>query len=122
MSESSTSAVKAQAQAFPDGTTDYKPLRAANKYDASKVHIADTPMTWSNWYKHINWLNTTFIVFIPIIGFISAYWVPLHLYTAIFAVVYYFNTGLGITAGKFRALQPSPWRTRHPGDMLTRRL
>lgn len=91
----SSSAVKAQAKVHPDGTTDYKPLRSGNK-----IHIADTPMTWSNWHKHVHWLNTTLIVFVPIIGFISAYWVPLHLYTAIFSVVYYFNTGLGITAGE----------------------
>lgn len=98
MSGASRLTDQAQAQAFPDGTTEYKPLRSS-KYDLNKVHIADTPMTWANWHKHINWLNTTLIVFIPIIGFISAYWVPLRLYTAIFAVVYYFNTGLGITAG-----------------------
>lgn len=103
MSESSTSASKAQAAAFPDGTTDYKPLRSNGKWDATKVHIADTPVTWSNIHKHINWLNTTFIIFIPMIGFISAYWVPLRFYTAIFAVIYYFNTGLGITAGKSSA-------------------
>ncbi len=97
---SSAPAEKKAAAAFPDGTTDYKPLRAGAGHDASKVHIADTPMTWSNWHKHVNWLNTTLIIIIPMIGFISAYWVPLQFYTAIFAVVYYFNTGLGITAGK----------------------
>lgn len=97
---SSSSAV--QAKAFPDGTTDYVPLRG-KKADVNKVHISDTPMTWSNWHKHVNWLNTTFIIFVPLAGFISAYWVPLHLYTAIFSVIYYFNTGLGITAGKFGA-------------------
>lgn len=88
-----------EAKAFPDGTTDYVPLRSRKTDNTAKVHIADTPMTWSNWHKHVNWLNTTFIIFVPLVGFISAYWVPLHLYTAIFAVVYYFNTGLGITAG-----------------------
>lgn len=94
------------AKPIIDGTTDYKPLRATTKFDPTKVHIADTPLTWSNWHKHVNWLNTTFIVIIPMIGFISSYWVPLHLYTAIFAVVFYFNTGLGITAGKFPSLLP----------------
>jgi stearoyl-CoA desaturase (delta-9 desaturase) len=88
-----------QAKSFPDGTTDYEPIRGGSKHDGKKVHIADQPMTANNWYKHIDWLSTTFIVFIPIMGFVSAYWVPLHLYTAIFSVVWYFNTGLGITAG-----------------------
>ena len=117
MSDPSASAAKAQAAAFPDGTTDYVPLRSGSKYDPKKVHIADTPITWGNWYKHVNWLNTTFIVFIPLMGFVSAYWVPLKLATAIFSVIYYFNTGLGITAGKFST------RDRHlmdsEADVLT---
>ncbi|KAF7561714.1 hypothetical protein G7046_g2417 [Stylonectria norvegica] len=99
---SPTAAGKAkEAEAFPDGTVDYKPLRKAAP-TTSKVHIADQPMTWANWHQHVNWLNTILIVIIPIIGFISAYWVPLKLYTAIWAVIYYFNTGLGITAGYHR--------------------
>lgn len=107
MSESSAAASKAQASAFPDGTTDYVPLRAGGKYDLKKVHISETPITWGNWYKHVNWLNTTFIVFIPLLGFVSAYWVPLKLATAIFSVIYYFNTGLGITAGKLTLISLS---------------
>jgi stearoyl-CoA desaturase (delta-9 desaturase) len=95
----------AVAKPVIDGTTDYKPLRASKQYDPAKVHIADTPLTWSNWHKHVNWLNTTFIVIIPMIGFVSSYWVPLRLPTALFAVVYYFNTGLGITAGKHSSIQ-----------------
>lgn len=33
---------------------------------------------------------------------ISTYWVPLQFKTAVWSVVYYFNTGLGITAGYHR--------------------
>jgi stearoyl-CoA desaturase (Delta-9 desaturase) len=82
-----------------DGTKDYKPLRGKG-YDLKKPHITETPITWGNWYKHVNWLNVTFIIGVPLAGCVAAYWTPLHLYTAIFAVIYYFNTGLGITAGK----------------------
>lgn len=85
---------------FSDGTTDYEPLRSNTSNDLKKLHIADTTMTWSNIHLHINWLNTTLIIIIPIIGLISAYWVPLRLYTAIWVVIFYFNTSLGITAGK----------------------
>jgi stearoyl-CoA desaturase (delta-9 desaturase) len=53
----------------------------------------------SNWYQHIQWLNVYFIIGIPLIGLVGAYFVPLQTYTAIFAAIYYFNTGLGITAG-----------------------
>lgn len=111
---SSSVSAATQASAFPDGTTDYKPLRVGKGSDASKVHISETPMTWGNFHKHVNWLNTTFIVVIPALGFISTYWVPLQLYTAIFAVVYYFNTGLGITAGKLLATKKAFLkRSRH---------
>ncbi len=34
-------------------------------------------MTLKNWYQHINWLNTTLIIFVPLIGLVSAYWVQL---------------------------------------------
>jgi stearoyl-CoA desaturase (delta-9 desaturase) len=64
------------------------------------IDISDMPLTWSNWHQHVNWLNTTLIVFIPLIGLVSSYWVSLNLKTLIFAVVYYFYTGLGITAGE----------------------
>lgn len=50
--------------------------------------------------SHMNWFNITFTLIVPLFGFISAYWVPLVTKTVLFAIVYYFNTGLGITAGK----------------------
>jgi stearoyl-CoA desaturase (delta-9 desaturase) len=96
----SSSLASKEAPAFPDGTTDCEPLRSNTKYNPQTVHIADTPMTWSNVHLHVNWLNTTLIIIIPILGFISAYWVPIRLYTAIWAILFYFNTGLGITAGE----------------------
>jgi stearoyl-CoA desaturase (Delta-9 desaturase) len=101
MSSSTGSTPKlAQTQGFSDGTTDYKPLRSGQFHDSKKVHISDQPLTWANWYQHINWLNTTFIIFVPLVGFVSAYWIRLHPYTALFSVLYYFNTGIGITGGK----------------------
>jgi stearoyl-CoA desaturase (delta-9 desaturase) len=72
------------------------------KYDPSKVHITETRMEWSNWWKHINWLSTTFIIGLPLAGLIAAAYTPLRLPTAIFAIAYYFATGLGITAGYHR--------------------
>ena len=67
--------------------------------EKKKVHIADTAITASNWHKHVNWLNVTFIVLFPLSGVIMAFWVPLQLKTALWAVLYYFCTGFGITAG-----------------------
>ena len=99
-----SSSTPAQAEAVPDGTTDFKPLRSKG-YDMRKPHIADTPITAKNWYKHVNWLNVTLILFVPITGLIASYWVPLQLKTALFAIFYYYHTGLGITAGMIEGFQ-----------------
>jgi len=69
------------------------------KLDSKKPHITDERITKANWFKHVNWLNVTLIIGVPIYGMITAYYTPLHLKTAIFAFAYYFMTGLGITAG-----------------------
>ncbi|KAL8384456.1 hypothetical protein RB599_006678 [Gaeumannomyces hyphopodioides] len=113
-SSSSSAAHSAEATAFPDGTTEYKPLRVNKAFDAKKPHISDEPMTMKNWHKHVNWLNTTFILFVPLCGLISTYWVPLQFKTAIWALVYYFNTGLGITAGYHRLWAHSCYKASLP--------
>lgn len=112
MASSSSSAVP-KAEAFPDGTTDHIPLRKKN-YDIRKPHITEQPITWSNWYQHVNWLNTTFIIVIPLAGLISSYWVPLQTKTAIFTVAYYFFAGLGITAGYHRLWAHSSYKATLP--------
>lgn len=78
----------------------------SRSYDPKKPHITDSPITKSNWYKHVNWLNVTLIVGIPLYGCVQAFWVPLQWRTASFAVLYYFMTGLGITAGKLGTSNP----------------
>lgn len=65
-----------------------EPNRSRN-YDAKKTHITDLPITKANWYKHVNWLNITLIVGIPIYGLIQAAWTPLYWQTAVWAVLYY---------------------------------
>lgn len=102
-----------EAEAFPDGTTDYVPTRSS-KYNLKKPHISDQPMNLKNWYKHINWLNTYFIVIVPLMGLASTYWVPLTNKTAIWAIFYYFNTGLGITAGYHRLWAHRCYKARLP--------
>jgi stearoyl-CoA desaturase (Delta-9 desaturase) len=73
----------------------------SKKHDPKKPHIAEEPITTANWYNHVNWLNIALIVFVPIYGMIQAYWTPLQWKTAVWAIMYYFMTGLGITAGAF---------------------
>ncbi|PYH43094.1 acyl-CoA desaturase [Aspergillus saccharolyticus JOP 1030-1] len=81
---------------------------------SKKVHIADTPITLRNWHQHIDWLNVILIIGIPLYGIIQAFWVPLQLKTAIWAISYYFFTGLGITAGYHRLWSHSSYSATLP--------
>ncbi|MCJ1225766.1 stearoyl-CoA 9-desaturase [Toensbergia leucococca] len=74
----------------------------SKSYNPKKPHITESPITKSNWYKHVNWLNVYLIVGIPFYGMIQAFWTPLRWQTLAFSVAYYFMTGLGITAGYHR--------------------
>ena len=62
-------------------------------------HISEQPVTLKNWYKHIDWVNVTFVAIIPFFGLIAAFSTPLLWRTATWTLFYYFLTGLGITAG-----------------------
>jgi len=108
-----SSSTPVQAEAFPDGTTDFVPLRG-KKYDLKKPHIADQPITLQDWHKHVNWLNVTLIIVVPLIGLVSSYWVPLQLKTAIFSVAYYYYAGLGITAGYHRLWAHTSYKATTP--------
>ena len=79
----------------------------SKSYNPKKPHITESPITKSNWYKHVNWLNVYLIVGIPFYGMIQAFWTPLRWQTLAFSVAYYFMTGLGITAGELGISSPS---------------
>jgi stearoyl-CoA desaturase (delta-9 desaturase) len=91
-----------------------KPATKQVPQQKDTVHIADQPITWDNWSQHVNWLNTVLIIFVPIIGLIYSRYTPLYTKTAIWAVVYYFCTGLGITAGYHRCWSHSSYTARLP--------
>ena|SRR5581483_8720304 len=67
-----------------------------------KWNIRDDPVTWSNWYKHINWLHAPLLTSVPAIAVYGLFTTPITMNTVIWAVIYYFITGLGITAGKYQ--------------------
>ncbi|EGO59931.1 acyl-CoA desaturase 1 [Neurospora tetrasperma FGSC 2508] len=115
MASTSATDIPAEVQAVnvPDGTTDFIPLRG-KKYDLKKPHITELPITWGNWYKHVNWLNTTFIIFVPLAGLISAYWVPAQTKTILFSIAYYYFAGLGITAGYHRLWAHTSYKATLP--------
>ncbi|GKT60193.1 acyl-CoA desaturase [Colletotrichum tofieldiae] len=93
-----------------DGTTDYVPTRSRNNANFGKPHINTQPINWGNWHRHINWLNALLVLIIPVGGLIYSYWIPLRWQTAVFTVIYYFMSGLGITAGYHRLWSHSSYR------------
>ena len=62
-------------------------------------HISETPVTLTNWFKHVDWESTFWVVELPILGLVAAAFTPLHANTALWAVIYHVTTGVGITAG-----------------------
>ncbi|PLN84687.1 acyl-CoA desaturase [Aspergillus taichungensis] len=88
--------------------------RRSKPFNPKTPHITETPMTWRNWYQYVDWLSVFFILIVPLMGFIAASFHPLQRATAIFAIVYYFNTGLGITAGYHRLWAHCSYRASTP--------
>jgi len=69
---------------------------------AKRPHISEQPFTLTNWYQHINWINTLLIAIYPAMGLLATPFVQLQWKTFAWSFVYYFCTGLGITAGYHR--------------------
>ena len=67
-----------------------------------ELHISEQPLTLHNWHRHVNWVNTTLIVTVPFLGFVAAFDIQIQVPTAIWAIMFYFWTGLGIAAGYHR--------------------
>ena len=57
------------------------------------------PVTWSNLLQELNYISLLVLTVTPTIAIVGALNVQLKTSNAIFAVLYYFFTGLGITAG-----------------------
>ncbi|KZT10376.1 delta 9-fatty acid desaturase protein [Laetiporus sulphureus 93-53] len=60
------------------------------------------PVTWSSLYKELNYLSLYVLTITPAIAIWGAFHVKLRWETALWSVIYYFITGLGITAGYHR--------------------
>lgn len=54
------------------------------------------PITWSNLAGEVQWISFIAIFIFPIVGFIGAYHTELRWQTAVWSVMYYFLTGLGM--------------------------
>jgi stearoyl-CoA desaturase (delta-9 desaturase) len=60
------------------------------------------PVTWSNWYKQVNWPQATLLCLEPFIALYGLFTTSFVWQTALFTFLWYFLTGLGITAGYHR--------------------
>jgi stearoyl-CoA desaturase (delta-9 desaturase) len=60
------------------------------------------PVTWQNFYTELNWLNVFILTVLPLIGLYGALTTRLRWETLVFSILYYYLTGLGITAGYHR--------------------
>jgi stearoyl-CoA desaturase (delta-9 desaturase) len=60
------------------------------------------PITWRTFHKEINVVSTIALTLVPALALYGALTTPLLRQTLIWAVVYYYFTGLGITAGYHR--------------------
>ncbi|KIJ23042.1 hypothetical protein M422DRAFT_276460 [Sphaerobolus stellatus SS14] len=60
------------------------------------------PVTWQNFWTELNWLNVTILSITPILTIWGLFTVSVQYKTFFFAILYYFFTGLGITAGYHR--------------------
>ncbi|KAJ7759652.1 delta 9-fatty acid desaturase protein [Mycena metata] len=60
------------------------------------------PISWRNLRSELDWVNVVMVPLVPLISLLGAYRTKLRWETALFAVVYYFYTGVGITAGYHR--------------------
>lgn len=88
--------------------------KAQKTQRANRPHITDQPITKHNWYKHVHWLNSFLIVVVPLWGMYTAMSTPLHTKTLIWAISYYFCTGIGITAGYHRLWAHSSYSATTP--------
>ena len=53
------------------------------------------PITWSNWWKELNWLSFSILTLTPTFGIIGAMFTKLRWETLLFSIFYYYVTGLG---------------------------
>jgi stearoyl-CoA desaturase (delta-9 desaturase) len=60
------------------------------------------PITWSNWYKEVNWPQATLLCLEPFLALYGLFTTEFMWQTIVFTLIWYFLTGFGITAGYHR--------------------
>ncbi|KAG0736497.1 hypothetical protein G6F57_002399 [Rhizopus arrhizus] len=78
--------------------------------------LFDKPVTSKNWHQFVNWPQSILLLSTPLIALYGMFTTELTRKTLIWAIVYYFITGLGITAGYHRMWAHRAYR----GSLLLR--
>ncbi|KAH8836098.1 delta 9-fatty acid desaturase protein [Flagelloscypha sp. PMI_526] len=79
------------------------------------------PIQLKTLYREINWISTPVVLLPPILGLLSSYWGDIHsppIQNRVFAILYYFFTGLGITAGYHRLWSHRSYNATRPLEVL----
>jgi len=72
------------------------------------------PITWSNWYKEVNWPQAILLCLEPFIALYGLLTTSFAWQTAFFTFLWYFLTGLGITAGYHRLFAHRAYEATKP--------
>ncbi|KAG0245383.1 hypothetical protein BGW41_000010 [Actinomortierella wolfii] len=72
------------------------------KHEEPLPPLIGEKVTLSNWYKFVDWKHVIGLGLTPLIALYGVFTVEMQRKTIIWAVIYYFMTGLGITAGYHR--------------------
>ncbi|CAG8471029.1 5448_t:CDS:2 [Ambispora leptoticha] len=86
----------------PQNTEDFVTKEMKLLQQPRKHSYLDDPITLANWYKHVNWLHAVLLTSTPLIAIYGFFTTPLLLKTFIWSFIWYFCTGIGITAGYHR--------------------
>lgn len=74
----------------------------------------------TEWIQRVNWFNATFTLIVPLLALILAIMVPLRKETATLAILYNFNTALGITAGVCKDARNNAPQSAHDANQQKR--
>ncbi|CAF0981678.1 unnamed protein product [Adineta ricciae] len=72
------------------------------------------PVTWSNWYKHVNWPQATLLCLEPFVALYGLFTTAFMWQTVVFTIIWYFLTGFGITAGYHRLFAHRSYEAKTP--------
>lgn len=64
--------------------------------------LFDEPVTAQNWHKYVNWAHAILLISTPLASIYGMATTKLLTPTLIWSIIWYFSTGLGITAGYHR--------------------